>query len=54
MMITTCTFFASHAKAAELVSKLLVDDPEIDYRVVECSRGFFVAIFENGEQVFAL
>jgi hypothetical protein len=50
----TFTFFPSVAKAQVLASQLLADDPETDYRVVEGSRGFFVAVFEDGEQIYSL
>jgi dethiobiotin synthetase len=50
----TFTFFADQLKAAALAANLKADDPETDYRVVEGARGFFVAIFEDGTQVFTL
>ncbi len=48
------TFHKTQAAAQALASNLLADDPETDYRVVEASRGFFVAIFEDGVQVHTL
>jgi len=53
-MTQTFTFFADYAKAAALAANLLSDDPETDYRVVEGTKGFFVAIFEDGVQVFTI
>jgi hypothetical protein len=53
-MTQTFTFFADYTKAAALAAILLADDPESDYRVVEGSKGFFVAIFEDGTQVFTI
>ena len=50
----TFTYFPTQEKAQVLASSLLADDPETDYRVVEASKGFFVAIFEDGEQVHTL
>jgi len=50
----TFTFFPTHAAAAALAANLLADDPTTDYRVVEGSKGFFVAIFEDGTQAFTL
>ncbi len=50
----TFTFFPSIEKAQVLASKLLADDPETDYRVVEASKGFFVAVFEDGAQAYSL
>lgn len=46
--------YHTKANADALVASLLADDPETDYRVVEASRGFFVAIFEDGIQVHTL
>lgn len=50
----TFTFFPIKAAAEALASQLTADDPDTDYRVVEGSRGFFVAIFEDGTQVYTL
>ena len=50
----TFTFFPTHAAAAALAANLLADDPTTDYRVVEGSKGFFVAIFEDDTQAFTL
>jgi hypothetical protein len=50
----TFTFFADRAKAEALAATLLADDSDTDYRVVEGARGFFVAIFEDGTQVYSL
>jgi hypothetical protein len=48
------TFYPTEAKANELASSLIADDPDTDYRVVAASKGFFVAIFEDGTQVHTL
>lgn len=48
------TIYAAEAKAAALAASLLADDPETDYRVVANETGFYVAIFEDGTQVFTL
>jgi hypothetical protein len=48
------TFFPSKAKADELAVSLISDDPDTDYRVVGASKGFFVAIFEDGTQVYTI
>jgi hypothetical protein len=53
-MINRFTFFVDQAKAASLAATLKADDPETDYQVVEGSQGFFVAIFEDGVQVFSI
>jgi hypothetical protein len=53
-MFQTFTFFPVYAQAEALAATLLADDPETDYRVVEGSKGFFVAIFEDGVQVFSI
>ena len=50
----TMTFHPTEAKAQALASNLLADDPETDYRVVKAERGFFIAIFEDGEQVYTI
>lgn len=50
----TFTFYPTQAAAAALAATLNADDPETDYRVIEASKGFFVAIFEDGVQVFTL
>jgi hypothetical protein len=47
-MLQTFTFFLASTQAEALASTLLADDPETDYREVEGSNGFFVAIFEDG------
>ncbi len=48
------TFYPTKAQAEVLVASLLTDDTDTDYRVVEASKGFFVAIFEDGVQVYTL
>ncbi len=48
------TFYPTKAKAEVLAASLFADDPETEYRVVEASKGFFVAIFEDGTQVYTI
>lgn len=48
------TCYKTHEAAAALASKLAADDPDTDYRVAQNNYGFYVAIFEDGEQVFSL
>ena len=48
------TTFPSEETASALASKLLADDPETDYRVIANNSGFFVAVFEDGTQVYSL
>ena len=50
----TITTYPNLEAAAALADKLLADDPDTDYRVVPNHKGFFVAIFEDGQQVFTL
>lgn len=50
----TITIFATEAKAAALAASLTEDDPDTNYTVVQNETGFYVAIFEDGIQVFTL
>lgn len=54
----TFTYFKTQAEAAELAAKLqaeaIADGTPEEYRAVEAVRGWFVAIFEDDEQVFTL
>lgn len=58
MFATICsqsfTIYPKREAAQALANKLLLDDPETDYRVVANNAGFFVAIFEDGVQVHSL
>lgn len=48
------TIYLDESQPAALVAGLKADDPETDYRVVENAKGWFVAIFEDGEQAYSL
>ena len=51
----TFTFFATKAQAEALAAVNQAADADSEYRVIENADGkFFVAIFEDGEQVFTL
>jgi hypothetical protein len=48
------TTFPTKEAAAALATQLTADDPDTDYQVMQNNFGFFVAIFEDGVQVFTL
>jgi len=50
----TITTYPTKAAADALAANLLADDPDTDYQVVANNAGFYVAIFEDGKQVFTL
>jgi len=50
----TITIYPAKAAAAALAADLLADDPDTDYQVVANEIGFYVAIFEDGAQIFTL
>jgi len=50
----TVTTYPTEVAAAALAADLLADDPDTDYQVVANENGFYVAIFEDGAQVFTL
>jgi len=50
----TITTYPTEVAAAALAADLLADDPDTDYQVVANETGFYVAIFEDGAQVFTL
>ena len=43
------TFYPTRDAAIDLAITLQADDPGTEYRVVHAARGFFVAIFEDGD-----
>jgi len=51
----TFTFFPTKAQAEALAAVNQAADVDCEYRVIENAAGkFFVAVFEEGEQVFTL
>jgi hypothetical protein len=48
------TFFPTQERAAALADALNADDPDTEYAVVYADGGYFVAVFEDGQQVFTL
>ena len=51
----TFTFFPTKAQADALAAANQVEDADAEYRVIENASGkFFVAVFENGEQIGTL
>lgn len=55
ILTQTITIYPTESAAAALIAGFLAEDDDgTDYRVVANETGFYVAIFEDGAQVFTL